>query len=284
MRDTLEAEFDLGVIKSDELFDSSLETRARLLRNYPKSFLIIQFIFYEHLALVSQIKSIMSENPKISRVVFLLHLDKHPSRREVLKQSVGINYWADWDNRVIDNLRHTDYARAIEVRESTLEDLILNDNSGMMRGVMQEIVVECFTRLAQEKNESSIKANLQYIRRSIERDNEDVFINTFREKLRELQVIEGKRKWLDLIQPEHLNTQNYIDFEKEIFELFMLRFGDKAKKIMARLNHSIKGYAGYTSGLLSKDKKVSIMFREKLQDSLENCRISTSETKSKDWS
>jgi len=277
VRETVEGEFELGVIKSDELFDSSLETRARLLRNYPKNFLIIQFIFHEHLTLISQIKSILSENSKITKVLFLVHLDRHPSHREILKQSIGINYWAEWDNRVLDNLKHTDYAKAIEIREATLEDLILNDTSAMMRGVLQEIVVECFTRLAQEKNETSIKANLQHIRRSIERDTEDLFITILKERLRDLQVLDSKSKWMSLLSREHLSDKHYVDFEKEIFELFMSKYGDKTKKIVARLNIGVKGYAGYSTGLICKDKKVAALFKEKLKDNMENCKISNAE-------
>ena len=273
-QDLLEA-FGITPIKSDELMEQGLESRTRIIRSYAHEFLFLQFISPDHLVLMTQMKASMSENPKIKKGLFLVHLDKISIRREILKQSVGLNFWGDWDNRVLDNLRHTDYDKVIKMRDFSLEELIVDDKSRMMRTVVQDIVVSSFQKLAQEKGELSTKMHLQEIRKTIDRDQEDIFVGCLRKILKELQIIDGKSKWMQLVEKKRRHVQNmdYIDFEKEIFDVVMDLYSDKIKRIVGKMNAHLKNYPGYTYGLMSKDPQVVSVYQNKLRESLDNFRL-----------
>lgn len=277
MKDSIQSEFKVVPIKSDELYGSGLETRSRRIRNYTEDLLILQVTYFEHLSIITQLKSTLSENPAIKRVLLLVHIDKNKARREILKTNIGLNFWGGWDNRVIDDIRHTDYSKAIEVRDQTLEDLFLTDQGKFTRGILQDVAISCFQKLSLERGENMIKEHLQPIRMAIEKDSDDLFIIGLQEKLKELNFIDGKLKWLHHIRRNQQNLQDYVDLEKEIFDLFMSKYGEQTKKIIGRLNQELKGFGGYTYGLLSKDKEVVKLYKERLGECISGVKITNEE-------
>jgi hypothetical protein len=275
MKESIQSEFRVVPIKSDELYGTGLETRSRRIRNYTEDMLILQVTYFEHLTMITQLKSALSENPAIKRVLLLVHLDKSKARRDILKTNIGLNFWGGWDNRVIDDIKHSDYARAIEVRDLTLEDLFLTDQGKFTRGILQDVAVASFQKLSLERGEIIIKEHLQPIRMAIERDNEDLFIGGLQAKLRDLDFIDGKLKWLHHIRRSQQNAQDYVDIEKEVFDLFMAKYGEQTKKIIARINNELRGFGGYTYGLLSKDREVVKLYKERLADCLNSIKITS---------
>ena len=275
MKETIESVFKVTPIKSDDLYSAGLETRSRMIRNYTHDMIIIQFTYFEHLGILTQLKSTLTENPGIKKVMLIIHVDKSKSRREILKTNVGLNFWGDWDNRVIDDIRYTDYTRAIEVRDQTLADLFLSDQGKLTRSILQEILVSCFQKISIEGGEVKVKDHLQQIRRAIERDGDDLLIKGLQDKLRDLEFIDNKTEWLSLISRSQVHKEDYVDIEHEMLNLYMDMYGDKTKKIVSRINKELKGFGGYTYGLLSKDREVIKLYKERLEKSLKDIKITS---------
>lgn len=273
MKETIESKFKVTPIKSDDLYSAGLETRSRMIRNYTHDMIIIQFTYFEHLGIVTQLKSTLSENPGIKKVMLVIHLDKSKSRREILKSNVGLNFWGDWDNRVIDDIRNTDYTWAIEVRDKTLADLFLSDPGKLTRPILQEILVSCFQKIAIEGGEVKVKDHLQQIRQAIELDDGDLLIKGLQDKLRDLQFVDSQNKWLSWISLRQVHQEDYVDIEHEMLNVYMDEYGDKTKKIVSTINKELKGFGGYTYGLLSKDREVSKLYKERLENSLKDIKI-----------
>ena len=74
--------------------------------------------------MISQIKSNIEQNSKITKVLFLVHLERDPRKRDILRTNIGINYWNDWDNRVLDNIQMTRYKEYSQIRNMTFEELV----------------------------------------------------------------------------------------------------------------------------------------------------------------
>jgi hypothetical protein len=118
--------FGINLISSEDIFALGLEKRSTMMRNYRESFIVIQFVYAEHLSMISQLKANIEQNSKVTRVLFIVHLERDPRKRDILRTNIGINYWNDWDNRVLDNIHMTRYKEFSQIRNMTFEELILN--------------------------------------------------------------------------------------------------------------------------------------------------------------
>ena len=268
----IEKELQLRIRKSGEFFEAGLEARSRMVREHKEDTFLLQFTIQDHLALMPQIKSALAENSNIRRVLFLIHLDRSAVRREGFSGE-GINCWDRWENYVMENISSTDYPKAIENRTKTLEELILSEKGGVGKAVLQEVVLTSYQRLAQEKVGQHLKDFIQPIRRTLEVDEREVVLSAIRQKLKEHSILDREQSWLRLVAQRNIDNKDYIDFEKEILLLFLERYGEKTRKLIHLISTGVKGFPGYTFGVLSKDKRLSNYYFDRLAHELAGVKI-----------
>jgi hypothetical protein len=138
------------LISSEDIYNLGLEKRSSMMRNYRESFIVIQFVYAEHLSMISQLKANIEQNSKITRVLFIVHLERDPRKRDILRSNIGINYWNDWDNKVLDNIHMTRYKEFSQIRNMTFEELILTENYDTGLTLFREACLHCIVKVAHE--------------------------------------------------------------------------------------------------------------------------------------
>ena len=280
LQDQLEKEFKIRISKSAEFYEAGLESRSRMVREHKSDLFFLQFSLQEHLSLVPQIKACLSENKEIKKAIFLVHLDRVSTQRDSYSGE-GLNFWDGWNNLVLEDIRQTNYSKAVETRHKSLEELVLSEENGLGRLVLKEVVIASYQRIAQENKGKDLKSYIQPIRRMLDLDSDELFISELRQKIRELIIIDDSKSWLSLVSEKNQNNKDYVDMEKDIFMLYMQTYGEKTKKLVHNMSVGVKGFPGYHNGILSKDRVIASKYKAKLKELLDNLRISARDLEGK---
>ena len=83
------------------------------MKRYDLPFLVIQFNTLEHLTLITQLKTSIAENPTIKKVLFIVHMDRRAKDITRVTKNIGLNFWHDWDNCVIEDINKSNYKVAL---------------------------------------------------------------------------------------------------------------------------------------------------------------------------
>ena len=196
-REGIRAQYGVEFISSEDMFNIGLERRSAIVRNHKQAVLAVQFIYSDHLLMLSQMKSDIELNSKVSKVIFLIHLERDPRRRQLLKSNIGINYWKDWDNRVLDSLSHSDYEEYCKTRDMTFEDLLVSEQFEMGISLFKEACLLCIMKIAHEQADSSLQLNMFNIRHMIEHDPNSTFVNSFRQTIKRSNILDkSSQTWV----------------------------------------------------------------------------------------
>jgi hypothetical protein len=269
VRESIRQQFNVNIISSEDIFALGLEKRSFLIKNYKESTIVIQFVYAEHLTMISQMKSTIEQNSKISRVLFLIHLERDPRKRDILRSNIGVNYWNDWDTRVLDNIQMTRYQEYCQIRSLTFEDLILTEYYETGINLFSEACLLCIVKIAHESGEDfSLKMNMFNIRNLIEKD--PTFIDAVREKIKAANIFGGNSEtWIEIINNRTKHRDYYVDLDTELLTYFKEKYSEKMKRYLKKLNNDLNNIASYSLGFLSAEEDVKEYFKQTLKTSIE---------------
>jgi hypothetical protein len=263
--------YNIDIKSSEEIYNLGLEKRSAIIKNHKDTVFAIQFVYTEHLSLISQIKSNLEQNSKITKVIFICHLERDPKKREKLKTNIGLNYWNDWDNRVLDNLQHSNYKEYCQIKDLPFDELLLSTNYQTGITLLKEACLTCIVKITHEHDELNLRLNMSNIRTMIEKDPENIFINHFREKLKNLEVLKrDKRPWVQILSERASKRDFYVDIDIELHNYFKEQFAETVKNYIRKLNNDLSNIASYSIGFTSPDQEVSQFFKDNLRDAIDN--------------
>lgn len=126
------------MITSEELIHQGLEARSERMKRYEGNFLLVQFNNVEHLALVAQLKASIAENPNIKKALFVIHLDRRAKDISAVTKNIGLNFWHDWDNVVLEDISGSNYHELVEVYDLGLSSLLFSSRQSLGLDLIKE--------------------------------------------------------------------------------------------------------------------------------------------------
>jgi hypothetical protein len=252
------------VITSEELITQGLESRSERMKRYENPFLIIQFTMIEHLSLITQLKTNINENANIKRCLFVIHLDRRAKDIVPITKNIGLNFWHDWDNFVIENINGSNYSEMKDIYGLSLTELVLSERHAMGLDIVKEASLSALQRIILEKNDENLKHNFQFIREMVQNDPENNFALMIVNKIRQSKLIQCDDKWRVLVVQNRREKQSYSDIKTDILHVVNLKFGDIFKKYMGMLNDKLTNLATYSARFYHKDPQIQSLYRQNL--------------------
>jgi hypothetical protein len=274
LREDLESTYKVKIYSSEDIFNQGLEKRSMWIKNYKENTIIIQFVYTEHLSLIAQLKSNIEYNSKITKMLFIVHLERDPKKREKLKTNIGINYWNGWNNAVLDSIHDCPYTEFVQIRNLTFEQLLLSDIYTTGVSLLKEACIVCIMKIIHEQQDSSLRANMFNIRNMIEKDQQNTFINEFREKLKKVNIFKkDTRTWIEIVNERTCGKDNYVDFDIELLNFFKETYSDPMKRYLIKLNFDLMNIASYSLGYLCDEPAVREVFQKNLCANIQACNM-----------
>lgn len=252
------------VITSEELISQGLESRSERMKRYENPFMVIQFTVIEHLSLVTQLKTNINENTNIKRCLFVIHLDRRAKDILPVTRNIGLNFWHEWDNCVIENINASNYSEMKDVYDLTLTDLLLNERYAIGMDIIKEASLSALQRIILEKNDEHMKHHFQAIREMTQNDPDNTFSTIIASKIRQSKLMQCEEKWRVLVMQNKQEQHAYADIKSEILHVVNIKFGDIFKKYMGMLNDSLTNLASYAIRFYSTDESIQGLYRKNL--------------------
>ena len=256
------------VMTSEELINQGLESRSERMKRYDNPFMIIQFTMVEHISLITQLKTNINENSNIKRCLFVIHLDRRAKDIMPTTKNIGLNFWHEWDNCVIENINGSNYSEMKDVYDLTLTDLLLSERHSMGMDIIKEASLSALQRIILEKNDEHMKHNFQAVREMIQNDPENTFAAIVAGKINQSKLMQCDEKWRALVSQNKQEQHSYSDIKSDILHVVNLRFGDIFKKYMGLLNDSLTNLASYALKFYDKDPSIQRLYRKSLTDKI----------------
>ena len=163
-----------------------------------------------------------------------------------------MNYWKDWDNRVLDSLSHSDYKEYCKAREMSFENLLLTEQYEMGISLFREACLLCIIKIAHEQVDQSLQLNMFNIRHMIEQDESGTFVNSFRQTVKKSSILDkNQTSWAQVISNRLSNKDVYVDLDIELIGYLKDTYLDKMKRLMEGLNSQLTNIASYSIGIQS---------------------------------
>jgi hypothetical protein len=261
------------VITSEELMNQGLESRAERMKRYDNPFMIIQFTMIEHLKLITQLKANINENPAIKRCLFVVHLDRRAKDIMLITKNIGLNFWHDWDNSVIEDLNRSNYSEMKDIYDVSLSDLILSGTHSIGLDIIKEASLSALQRIILEVNDENLKHHFHAIREMIQNDPENIFASILVNKIRQSKLMVCQDKWRSLVSKHKQEKHTYTDIKTEILNVVNLKFGDIFKKYLGKLNEKLTNIASYAVKYNTKSTDIRDLYRQNLVQKMNACQL-----------
>jgi hypothetical protein len=259
-------------VTTEEMLKLGLEARAEKIKKMSVELLTLQFTDREHLELLSQLKSSILGNDKIKRVIFVIHVDRKASDAANLNENIGLNYWDDWENYVIEDISGVKYDELSDIYDMSLKDILFGPvakNYLLSLKVLKETAVVTLQRIIMETNDDTLTKNFQSIRDMFILDEDNVYVIQMLEKLQ--SIVDSTEKWRALVVQYLGENVNYIDMESAILAVISdpkRGLSDLIKKFMLKVNERLTNLASYAIHYGDKNRKVREVYRENFEEKL----------------
>jgi hypothetical protein len=264
---------DTSMLTSEELINQGLEARAEKMKRYEKPFLVIQFNTIEHLTLITQLKTSISENTKIKKVLFIIHMDRRAKDITRVTKNIGLNFWHDWDNCVIEDINKTNYAEMKDLYDYSLTELLFSERHSMGMDIIKQAALSSLQRIIIEKNDEILKQKFQAIREMMQNDSENTFANILASKIKQSKLAECSEKWRVLVSTMKKEKLTYTDIRSELLSVVLEKFGDVLKKYMMKLNDELANLGSYATYFYSQDLKIRTLYRKYFIEKFNQCQL-----------
>ena len=254
------------MITSEELINQGLEARAERLKRYEEKFIVIQFNNLEHLSLITQLKTTINENPNILKSLFIIHLERRAKDIISITKNIGLNYWHDWDNVVIEDINESNYAEMKNAYDFTINQIIFDDTNTMGNNILKEASIAATQKIIIEKNDERLKASFQSIREMIQNDPENLFAGLLKSKIKESRLIDCQDKWRVAVVGSRYSSLTYTDVKAEILNVVFDRFGETLKKLVLKLNEDLSNIGSYARHFYNPNPTIRDLYRNNLKD------------------
>jgi hypothetical protein len=261
------------VITSEELMNQGLESRAERMKRFDNPFLIIQFTTIEHLKLITQLKANINENTNIKRCLFVVHLDRRAKDIMLITKNIGLNFWHEWDNCVIEDLNRSNYSEMKDIYNVSLTDLILSGTHAIGLDIIKEACLSALQRIILEINDENLKHHFHAIREMIQNDPENSFSTILVNKIKQSKLMVCNEKWRTLVSQHKQEKHTYTDIKSEILHVVNIKFGDIFKKYLGKLNEKLTNIASYALKYNSSNADVRDLYRRNLIQKMNACQL-----------
>jgi hypothetical protein len=261
------------VITSEELMNQGLESRAERMKRYDNPFMIVQFTTIEHLKLVTQLKANINENPTIKRCLFVVHLDRRAKDIMLITKNIGLNFWHDWDNCVIEDVNRSNYSEMKDIYNASLSDLLLSGTHAIGLDIIKEASLSALQRIILEVNDEHLKHHFQAIRDMIQNDPENVFASILVNKIKQSKLMVCNDNWRALVVEHKQEKHTYTDIKSEILHVVNIKFGDIFKKYLGKLNEKLTNIASYALKFNSQNQEIQKLYRTNLVQKMNACQL-----------
>ena len=273
LRNDLNKKTSSMLITSEELINQGLEARAERMKRYDLSFLVIQFNTLEHLTLITQLKASISENNKIKKVLFIVHMDRRAKDITRVTKNIGLNFWHDWENCIIEDINKSNYKEMKEIYDFSLTELLFSERHSMGLDVVKESALSSLQRVIIEKNDEVLKQKFQSIREMMQNDPENTFANILVSKIKQSKLAECPEKWRTLVTTLKKEKHTYTDIKAELLSVVLEKFGDIFKKYMMKLNDELANLSSYATHYFDKDPKIRDLYRKFFIEKFTQCQL-----------
>jgi hypothetical protein len=252
------------LLTSEALIRLGLEARAESLKKMKVNLLLIQFTQKDHLDLVSQLKSSINENKDIKKTIFLIHVDRRASDAEKLNGNIGLNYWDDWENYVIEDLGGIAYHELASMYSLSIKKFLFDIEAKkyyMTLKVLKEVAVATLQRIILETNDVTLSTNFQSIKNMFD-CTDNVFVSQMVEKLS--FIVDSNQSWRSLIVQRLGNNINYTDLDSALLGVITdpkNGLSDLIKKFILKVNERLTNLASYAVHYYDENLKVQSEYR-----------------------
>jgi hypothetical protein len=266
LKKSIESKLSVQIITSEELIHMGLEKRSLFVKNYKNATIVVQFNNLEHLLLTSQLKNLLAENRGIKKYLFVIHLERRAKDNQIITRNVGLNFWKDWDNRVLENLNFTNYRELRDIYGCSYEEVLFSEKYETGRSIVKEGVLSCLQRIIIEVHDGNLKHNLNDIREMLYNDPENSVSLLLMAKLKQSGLIVCKDNWMDLISRSVKSSETYADLHAEFFNIFNSKFSDLLKKYLIKLHSELPNLGSYASCFFLPDEEgqIAAIYKENL--------------------
>ena len=261
------------MITSEELINQGLEARSERFKRYEEKFIVIQFNNLEHLSLITQLKTSINENPSILKALFIIHLERRAKDIIGITRNVGLNYWHDWDNVVLEDINESNYVEMKNAYNHTINQIIFNEGHSMGDNILKEAALAATQKIIIEKNDERLKSSFQSIREMVQNDPENLMANILKAKIKESKLIDCDEKWRAAIVSSKTNSLVYTDIKTDILSFVFTKFGDVLKKYILKLNEELSNLGSYAFYFYDKNPKIKALYRKNLEEKFRKCQF-----------
>jgi hypothetical protein len=255
---------------SEQLLRLGLEARAEKLKNLSADLLLVQFTQKDHFDLISQLKSTINENKNIKRTIFLIHVDRRAIDAAKINGNIGLNYWDDWDNYVIEDIGGVAYKELANLYSLSIKEMFFSkmglDNYTSLK-VLKEASVIILQRIIMESNDITLTKNFQYIKDMFVNDR--VFVYHMVQKL--MPIVDTSKSWRSLIVQKLGSNINYTDIDSALLSVLCdpkNGIGDLMKKFMLKVNERLTNLASYAIHYNDDNEKVRDTYQNNFEEKL----------------
>jgi hypothetical protein len=255
-------------LTSEQMLRLGLEARAEKLKKMHANLLLLQFTQKDHLDLISQLKSSVNENKNIKRVIFLVHVDRRAAEAAKLNGNIGLNYWDDWDNYVIEDIGGVEYEEYSNLYSYSIRNMLfVTRKFDLSVKIMKEVAVATLQKIIMETNDVTLTSNFQSIKEMFIFD--EVFAYGMVVQLSD--IVDNEQSWRALIVQRLGSNVNYIDLDSALLAVISdPKNGiiDLCKKFMLKMNEKLTNLASYAIHYKDENPIVQDTYRQNFKEKI----------------
>jgi hypothetical protein len=262
------------IINAEELAHIGIEKRLNKIREM-EGHILIKMTHRTQLDILSQVKSAFNENSLVKKILIVIHLDRDFKKNLYSKhnsaKSLGIDFWNQWDNMVIDDLEETRYKEISESMKQTLATLVdlpteedqiesedqdsFEDDEGQQSlgvHIFNEAVLSVIQQLAHNSQDFELKNNIRHVYELFKSNKVPLLSKILKRAIPISEELHDRE--CRAILKEYLKNEATCPNIPKILESHFKEFSrDKLLAALTSLNNHLKGLHNYSRVIMNND-------------------------------